>query len=340
MKTIPASLSLLLAASLAATAQETPAVPAPPVPPLPPVEPAGPEKPAEPAEPAGLAGTGLSGLPGGKIVVTSGSGDTVKTEFIDFPGDLNADSPLSLKFNHPDSLRRTAGPVTFMGVAVSPASQELATHLPLDPGVGLVVETVSKDSPAEKAGLQKNDILTKLNDQWLIHPVQFSVLVARQKEGDSVKLSILRKGVVQEIPVTLGKSEQGDSAGRPGTLEIGDVKIQIDGADTAPLRTIVKHLKMGGPSGDAVVEIEGNRLRIDGDQIKAMGDVTVRKMQEKWKAEEGKIKEQSQAALASALKALAQAKHASAAAGKELKEKAKQESIRQLEEALRKLKEE
>lgn len=328
MKTTTSSLSLLLAATLAVTAQDQPAVPVPPLPPHPPVEPANP------------AHGSLTGLPGGKVMITSGSGDTIRAEVLDFHGEKNADAPLSLKVHSMDPAQRPNGPVTFMGVAVSSAPKELATHLPLEQGMGLVVENVSKDSPAEKAGVQINDILTKLDDQVLIHPAQFSFLVARKKEGDSVRISLLRKGTVQELAVTLGKSDRGDSTGGTASLEIGDMKIQIEGGDTAPLRTIVKHLKLNGPAGESVVQIEGDSLKIDGDRIKAMGDATVRKVQDKLKMEEAKIREQSQAAMAAALRAIEQAKAVSAAAGSALKAKAKQEAIRQLEETLRKLKEE
>ena len=99
----------------------------------------------------------------------------------------------------------------------------------------------------------------------LIHPSQFSVFVARKKEGDSVKLPLLRKGAMQEIHFSLGKNDSGDVAGTPGTLQIGDVNIQIDGADNIPLRTIVKHLKMDVPSGGAVVEISGDRIKTSSD---------------------------------------------------------------------------
>jgi hypothetical protein len=52
----------------------------------------------------------------------------------------------------------------FLGVATSPAPDTLRAQLDLPRGVGLVVDFVEKDSPAEAAGLKVHDVLEKLDD--------------------------------------------------------------------------------------------------------------------------------------------------------------------------------
>ena len=91
----------------------------------------------------------------------------------------------------------------FLGVSTSQVPDALRQHLGLQEGVGLVVELVEKDSPAEKAGLKKYDILNKLDDQILINGQQLAVLIRAHKSSDSVKLTITRGGKQQTVSATL-----------------------------------------------------------------------------------------------------------------------------------------
>lgn len=310
-------------------------------------------------------------LPGGKLLLTSGPGDKRAIQVFDVASKESADAPIEFNF---DAKMRIpgSGPVTFMGVSVSPASEELSIHLPLAKGTGLIVQSVSKDSPAQKAGILENDILTKLDDQILIHPTQFSVLVSSKKEGDSVKLSLLRKGAVQEIPVVLGKNEGGDAGGGAGMLKFGDVEVQVGGAgaDSKPLRTYIKRwavdsnspqakeLKLGGGGGlefgGQSFKIEGDKLKVESDKLKTLNDAlkdksdkmreTVQKQIDEAMRRQKHVMEKFAAQAKQSDQAQAAAGAADDKAGKSadqtLSDEAKQKAIHDLEETLRKLKSE
>ncbi|WP_367872704.1 S1C family serine protease [Luteolibacter sp. Populi] len=167
-----------------------------------------------------LASDGNGGLAGAEMDssegTTGGGGEDLTAET--FEALDMSKAPLRLAFAGSggvfDEPLQRSGPVTFLGVSAIPVPHELAAHLPLDEDTGLGVEGVVADGPAAKAGLAKSDVLMKLDDQILIHPRQLSVLVANHKEGDSVKLTYLRKGEVKEATVTLGKrEEQGPKGG-------------------------------------------------------------------------------------------------------------------------------
>jgi serine protease Do len=97
--------------------------------------------------------------------------------------------------------------VAFLGIVTTPATPELRENLGLQRGLGLVVQTVEDDSAAGKAGLQKYDILQKLDDQMLVNSQQLGVLVRLHKNGDKVTLTILRKGKEQKVEATLTEKE-------------------------------------------------------------------------------------------------------------------------------------
>ena len=66
--------------------------------------------------------------------------------------------------------------------------------LGLKRGEGLVVNLVSSNSPAAGAGLQKNDVLVKLDGQMLVDPVQLRKLVQMHTAGETAKIEYIRGG--------------------------------------------------------------------------------------------------------------------------------------------------
>ncbi len=96
-------------------------------------------------------------------------------------------------------------PVTFLGLEVAPVDETLAAQLKLPPEHGLIVRFVVPDSPAAAAGVQRHDVLTKLDDQLLIAPRQLSALVRSRGEGDTIKLTTIRAGVETRVAAKLTK---------------------------------------------------------------------------------------------------------------------------------------
>jgi len=144
------------------------------------------------------------------------------------------------------------GPVAYLGISTGQISPELAAQMPLPPDTGLLVNFVEAGSVAEKAGLQKNDVLAKLDDQILIDPRQFSILVANHKEGERVKISLIRRGQASEITATLGQRvEGGVEQGGCGITTLSEPGIMIDGTLQRPLQTFTRRLEVAPGSGEA-----------------------------------------------------------------------------------------
>ena len=99
----------------------------------------------------------------------------------------------------------------WLGVSTTEASEALTSQLALQPGVGLVVTYVVSQSPAAKAGLQKNDLLVSFDDQSLVHPAQLRKLVRSRNVSDAVKLGYYRSGKLHAVSVHLGQN-----ASQPG----------------------------------------------------------------------------------------------------------------------------
>lgn len=96
---------------------------------------------------------------------------------------------------------------TYLGVSTRSLPREVAPHVNVAEGVGLMVSFVEPESPAAEAGIEANDIIIRFDDQWAINMDQFTVLVRMHESGDTVTLTLLRRGEQQEVEVTLGEKE-------------------------------------------------------------------------------------------------------------------------------------
>ena len=101
-----------------------------------------------------------------------------------------------------------------MGVTPEPVPEDVRAQLSLEPGTGIILRGVSANGPAAKAGLLKNDVLTKLDDQVLISEHQFRMLIKAKHDGDVVHAAYLRRGQPGTADVTLGLDES--SVWNPG----------------------------------------------------------------------------------------------------------------------------
>lgn len=73
---------------------------------------------------------------------------------------------------------------------------------------GIYIEEVEKDSPAEKAGLQKGDIIKKFEDTEVKSVSELNRVKNTHSIGDKVKLTISRNNEEKEIEIELGETPE------------------------------------------------------------------------------------------------------------------------------------
>ncbi len=93
----------------------------------------------------------------------------------------------------------------YIGVSVDDVSEETQSYgLPQ----GAAVKSVTQDSPAEKAGLQVNDIITKVGDTEISGSKDLVDVVGAASVGDQLVLTVYRQGQTIEVTVTVGEEVQ------------------------------------------------------------------------------------------------------------------------------------
>jgi predicted metalloprotease with PDZ domain len=96
----------------------------------------------------------------------------------------------------------------WLGVETHEVTADKAKELKLSGEHGVLVGKVISDSPAAKAGLKENDVVTEINGQRVEGAVQFRRMIHEIPSGRTVQLTIWRDGRSQNLSVTLGQSEQ------------------------------------------------------------------------------------------------------------------------------------
>jgi serine protease Do len=75
-----------------------------------------------------------------------------------------------------------------------------------DNDLGAKINEVSEGSPAEKAGLKKDDIITNVNDTKITGPKDLYEAIGKFKPADKVEISILKNGAKTKLMVELAKN--------------------------------------------------------------------------------------------------------------------------------------
>jgi serine protease Do len=101
-----------------------------------------------------------------------------------------------------------------IGVAIQEVSKDLATSFGLDRPRGALVVSVEKGSPAERAGVESSDIITKVDGKPVDAQSDLPRFVAAIRPGTKAELEVWRKGATRSLSITVGEWEEARVAGR------------------------------------------------------------------------------------------------------------------------------
>jgi Do/DeqQ family serine protease len=92
-----------------------------------------------------------------------------------------------------------------LGVTVQQVTSDIASSLGLPEPRGVIVNSVTPGSPADRAGLRRGDVITALNGEAINDTNTLRNRIARIGPGTEATLTILRDGREQQVSVTLGE---------------------------------------------------------------------------------------------------------------------------------------
>ena len=98
----------------------------------------------------------------------------------------------------------------YLGVSVSDVSESYQIYgLP----AGAAVQSVATGSPAQEAGLKQGDIITKAGDKEITCASDLTAMVAQAQTGESLTLTVYRRGQTITLTAVVGEQIQSATAG-------------------------------------------------------------------------------------------------------------------------------
>ncbi|WP_296228613.1 DegQ family serine endoprotease [Ralstonia sp. UBA689] len=165
-----------------------------------------------------------------------------------------------------------------LGIAVQEVDQSLADSFKLPKPEGALVNSVEKDGPAAKAGLQPGDVILQIGGARIDRSGDLPEQVAEIKPGTTVPLQIIRQGKPTTLSVTVGAAK--------------DVKVASNekaapdqgrlGLAVRPLQPEEKR-QSGLPGGLVVMDVSGPSAKVGiqpGDVILSLNGTPVSSVQE------------------------------------------------------------
>ena len=157
------------------------------------------------------------GNSGGPLLNTRGQVIGINTLIITQGSAQNAGVGFSVPINVAKPIipqLKTKGKVTrgWLGVQIQSASEDIALTFKRDSAQGVVVTDVTKDSPAEKAGIQLEDYIFEVDGRVVKDNTALTGYISGLPPGTTVSLKLIRAGAEKTVKVTLGTFPEGPTA--------------------------------------------------------------------------------------------------------------------------------
>ncbi len=174
---------------------------------------------------------------------------------------------------------RTKGKVVrgWLGVQIQEVTDDLAKSFGLPKAEGALVASVEKDSPAQKAGIQRGDVILKLDGRDIRDEHELPALVADEAIGKTITINVIRDGKPIVTQVTIGTlkdtevaSAKPEETGGDWGMQVGQItpevahqyNLSVDkGVVVRGVRPDSPAAEAGLQPGDVIQEISVDRVK-------------------------------------------------------------------------------
>jgi serine protease Do len=180
-----------------------------------------------------------------------------------------------------------------IGVQIDQVTKDVAEAIGLGKAQGALVRAVESGSPAEKAGVEAGDIITRFDGKVIEKSTDLPRMVGSTKPGSKSSLTVFRRGGSRELSVTIAEIDpektvkkvsareekpKASSAGQSLGLSVSELS-----------EAQKKELKIkGGVKVDAAIESAAKAGLREGDVIVAIANVEIGSVKE-FEAAVGKV---------------------------------------------------
>jgi len=165
----------------------------------------------------------------------------------------------------------------WLGVLIQGLDKNLASSFGYDSKEGALVGDVTSGSPAEKAGLQQGDIITRFAGKKVTSSLELRSAVADVKPGTTVEVKVFRQGKEKTLKVKIGELKSDAAGGSPtemgSTPDLGMEVMNLTPAVAQNLGidrmagVVVSSIEPFGPAAKAGLKVYDVILKVQGKPV-------------------------------------------------------------------------
>jgi len=172
-----------------------------------------------------------------------------------------------------------------IGVHIDQVTKDVAESIGLGKAQGALVRSVESGSPAEKAGIEAGDIITKFNGVAIDKATDLPRMVGNTKPGSRVNVTLFRRGGSRDVAIVVAEIEPEKTVRRtaaPDDKPKGSPAAQSIGLVVSDLTDAMKkeHKVKGGVKVDGVSDGAARAGIREGDIIVAIGNTEINNVRE------------------------------------------------------------
>ncbi|MFW6134318.1 MAG: Do family serine endopeptidase [Elusimicrobiota bacterium] len=93
----------------------------------------------------------------------------------------------------------------WLGIEIKEVDEAVKKHFELKTDKGVLVNRVMEDSPAQKGGLKRGDVIVKFNGKEVEGVNELQNMVSSSEPGEKVKVTVIRQGKQETVTIKLGE---------------------------------------------------------------------------------------------------------------------------------------
>jgi serine protease Do len=156
------------------------------------------------------------GNSGGALINTRGELIGINTAILSRTGGsqgIGFAIPISMANNVMEKILRDGRVIRgWLGVLPQDIDPQMAELFDADVAEGVVITEVVEDSPAEKAGIKRDDIVVAFDGKPVRDGMAFRNMVAAIDPGEKIDIEIIRDGKKKRMTIEIGEQESGEVA--------------------------------------------------------------------------------------------------------------------------------
>lgn len=163
----------------------------------------------------------------------------------------------------------------WLGIMIQPVTPDIAQQFALKEESGVLVSDVTENSPAQKAGIERGDVIVQYEGNEVNSPAQLRNMVASTEIGKQVAITIIRNGKTETIKATItelpstAQLSQGSFSNQLKGIHVQDITPELRSSLDVPARVngvVIVDIEDGSPASGALMQndviMEVNKKKI------------------------------------------------------------------------------